>query len=552
MDEDAIKTKVEAYGEYLDILQDKYNTTLSEMNEYGQLLDALDTNDFEASMELFNKALESYRQNGDTVMAGKLQSVLDLLNERAVDADNWDEFADQWATEWEKEFASAKQELIGTATEIQNVNDALRNAKFENITNAISELDTAKGILSSIADLIQDEWLYDNGELSEYGQAKAALLVSQLEDSQKKADAYLNLYKEIQNNKDTYASDKAYMEDLNNALQNYYNTLGESAALENSIVELMKRSAQEEINNIKKIIEARKKALATKKEYADYDKNIKNSQKEIDSIKAQIDALENLSDSTDAAAKAKLAQLKAELEEKENSLQETKDEHTYSLQIDALDEFVASLEDSLNNSTKSLEEIMKEYKDTIDNATEIYKTSTDSVNDTLEKLKEFYSGAGTTTTVVSEDTIPAAVAAYNLSDSNSNTKEDVNQVIKENMAKAAELFEKFGYSSMTEEQKHKEFFPNLYQYTAQNFQVPPITIPNQFVVPKPSIPESVKNKEVQPIVNNNYYDSLLKVEGNVDKNALPELKVLLEKSFKYTSKKLYQESIKRGAQRPSR
>ena len=58
----------------------RINTTLSEMNEYGQLLDALDTNDFEASMELFNKALESYRQNGDTVMAGKLQSVLDLLN----------------------------------------------------------------------------------------------------------------------------------------------------------------------------------------------------------------------------------------------------------------------------------------------------------------------------------------------------------------------------------------------------------------------------------------------------------------------------------------
>ena len=226
----------------------------------------------------------------------------------------------------------------------------------------------------------------------------------------------------------------------------------------------------------------RKKALAAKKEYADYDKNIKNGQKEIDSIKAQIDALENLSDSTDAAAKAKLAQLKAELEEKEKSLQETKDEHTYKLQIDALDEFAASLEDSLNNSTKSLEEIMKEYKDTIDNATEIYKTSTDNVNDTLEKLKEFYSGAGTTTdgsdlglmpkttAVVSEDTIPAAVAASNLSDSNSNTEEDVNQVIKENMAKAAELFEKFGYSSMTEDKNTTSFSRtciNIWHKTSQ-------------------------------------------------------------------------------------
>ena len=87
LDENAVKTKVDTYGAYLDVLQEKYDTTLSEMNEYGQLLDALDTNDFEASMDVFNKALESYRQSGDTAMADKLQSVLDLLNERAVDAD---------------------------------------------------------------------------------------------------------------------------------------------------------------------------------------------------------------------------------------------------------------------------------------------------------------------------------------------------------------------------------------------------------------------------------------------------------------------------------
>ncbi len=64
LDENAVKTKVDMYGDYLDVLQEKYDTTLSEMNEYGQLLDALDTNDFEASMDVFNKALESYRQNG--------------------------------------------------------------------------------------------------------------------------------------------------------------------------------------------------------------------------------------------------------------------------------------------------------------------------------------------------------------------------------------------------------------------------------------------------------------------------------------------------------
>lgn len=546
LDENTVKTKVETYGAYLDVLQEKYDTTLSEMNEYGQLLDALDTNDFEASMDVFNKALESYRQNGDTAMADKLQSVLDLLNERAVDADNWGEFADQWAEEWEKEFASAKQELIGTATEIQNVNDALRNAKFENITNAISELDTAKSILSSITDLIQDEWLYDNGELSEYGQAKVALLVSQLEDAHKKADAYLDLYNEIQNNKDTYASDKAYMEDLNNAIQNYYNTLGESASLENSIIELMKRSAQEELDSLNKIIDARKKALQKKKEYYDYNKTIKNSQKEIDSIKAQIAAIENLSGAMDAATKAKLAQLKADLAEKEDALKETKDEHTYTLQIDALDEFAASLEEALDNSTKSLAEILEEHNKLMGDAKDLYQTVGGSVNSTLDKIKDLYSGTGTITGSTDIDLTPngtetsrtGSTPSINITptaSSNESTSrikddpEDVSLIIKQNMLKAAELFEKYGSELMNPERVFKVNDQNMFEMVNRQFSVMAGTGQN--------IPDYIRNKNVQPVVNI-HYDNMINVEGSVDKSFSKEFTQNTDKLYKDFTNKL--------------
>lgn len=542
--ENQLKSNVEAYEKYLETLQDKYNTTLSEMNEYTQLLDALDTNDFEASMDVFNKALEGYKASGDTVMAEKLQSVLDLLNERAVDADNWGEFADQWAEEWEKEFASAKQELIGTATEIQNVNDALRNVRFENITNAINELDTAKGILSSIADLIQDDWMYDGSELSEYGRAKVALLVSQLEDSYKKANEYLNLYNEIQNNKDTYASDKAYMEDLNNAVQNYYNTLGETAALENSIVELMKKSAQEEVNSLNKIIEARKKALQKKKEYYDYNKTLNNSQKEIDSIKAQIDAIENLSGAMDAATKAKLAQLKAELAEKEESLQETKDDHTYNLQIDALDEFAKSLEDALNDSTKSVAEIMAEYKNAINDAADIYKTSTDSVNDTLNKITAFYSGTGTGIEGTELDLTPKGTdtgtrnnsispIAVNIPSTNSNNGflntatgdiDETQKIIRENMAKAAALFEKYGTELLNPERIYKVNDPQMLELV--NTHLSSITNAVQY------IPDCVKKNDVQQNITI-HYDNMINVEGSVDKS--------FSKEFTQNSDRLYKD-----------
>ena len=571
---DELSSEVDIYSQYLDTLKEKYNTTLSEMNEYSQLLDALDTNDFESSMALFDKAMEDYKSKGNIAMADKLQSVLDLLNERAVNADNWGEYADQWALEWENALNSTKQELIGTATEIQEVNDALRQIRFENITDAISELETASGILSSITSLIKDDWLFEaDGELSEYGQAKAALLMSQLENAQAKANEYLNLYNEIQQNEDTYASKKAYMADLNEAAQNYYDTLNSTATLESSIIELMKRNAEEELNSLKKLIEARKKALQKKKEYYDYDKTIKNAQKEIDSIKAQIEALESLTGATDAATKAKLAQLKAELAEKEDALKQTKEEHTINMQTEALDEFANTLADALDNSTKSVEEIMREEKDLMAKATEIYKETGDNLGETVEKLTAFYKGMGIAidgtdltpngtgnadsntlkveTVVNSQNTdVVSAVKEMNtsLNSQNANVVSAVKGVdnsvnangdkivsaINENKKKLPE-----GYISFEEAVSRGLIFqaPDDYiqKYGLQAYtQMPQNRFIPQVAEVATRIPDYIlEKKNVDPVVNI-HYDNMIRVDGNIDKDFSKILPNYLKKSCTYT------------------
>ena len=54
------------------------------------------------------------------------------------------------------------------------------------------------------------------------------------------------------------------------------------------------------------------------------------------------------------------------------------------------------------------------------------------------------------------------------------------------------------------------------------------------------------NRNDQNVVVNNHYDALLKVNGNVDKDALPGLKKLLEQSYEYTSKRMYREAGLQG------
>ena len=590
---DEISRRQDLYSGYLDKLQEKYDTTLSQINEYSQLLKALETGDFESSMGIFSKAMEDYRAEGNTEMADKMQSVLDLLNERSINADNWGEFADEWANEWKEKLSSSKQELIGIAKEIQEVNDALREIRFENITNAIDELNRASGILSSIGNLIQDNWLFEpDGSLSEYGRAKAALLVSQLDDAQSQANEYLKLYNEIQENKDTYASDKAYNEALNEALQNHYSSLNNAASLENSIMDLMKKNAEAEINSLKKIIEARKKALQAKKEYYDYDKSIKNSQKEIDSLKAQIDALENLSDATDAATKAKLAQLKAELKEKEDALQETKDEHTFNLQIDALDEFANSLTEALDNSTKSVEEIIKEQQMVVESTKELCQTSIDSTNETLNRLIAFYSGMGISidgkyvgtnlsdginsdtesnkitvntginiqsseivsaisdssakidsvketlinhnseaVSAVRENTNRINVIEQTLINNNSETINAINGTTSAVEQFKQEVATKFSELINSGELQKKLNFDTLGNSNSFSSQIQQnFSRSNNYLNTKDETPS---------VVNNVHYDCLLKVDGNVDKNALPDLETILQKACVYTKNNIY-------------
>lgn len=537
LDEDAMADQAAVYEKYLDTLETKYDATLSQINEYKQLIDAIDTNDFQGSMDLFQKAMDDYNAAGNTEMAGKLKSVLDILNERAADADNWDEFADLWLNEWEQALADGKAELISTAGAIQEINDALREIRFSDITDALEELTRANDILSSMEGLIQEKWLYDNGGLSEYGNAKLALLVSQLENAQTAAEQYLELYNKILDNKDTYASEKAYEEDLYEAVKNYYASLNNAASFENSIMDLMKKAEEQELSSIKDIIEARKNALQKKKEYYDYGKKVADSQKEIDSIRAQIDALENLSDATDAATKAKLAQLKAELTEKEAALQETKDDHTYNLQIDALDELADTLTDALDESTKSVAEILKDQKETIDSAKDLFTTSTDSVNETMDRITAFYSSMGTSIdgidlTLNNKGTSANSVTNTDVSaDSRSitnTTPSDLSSSIQENTEAVRDIRKEIEDGLLVEvpdgaflnltEQKLHEFITTVPQPLADMAKVLPQLI--------------VQQKEAQPIINV-HYDSLINVEGNVDEKVAKLLPQQLEQSYDY-------------------
>lgn len=515
------------YAQYLDKLNQKYDATLSKINEYNELIEAIDTNDFEGSMQLFQDAIAEYKASGQTEMANKLQSVLDLLNERAVDQDNWGEYADKWLIEWEEALASAKNELISIAGSIQEVNDALREIKFSNITGTIQELSNAQDMLASITGLINDDWLYDeNDNLTQHGLTKVGLLVEQMNSAKLEASRYAELIQSIQDMQSTYSSDEAYQTALQEAKMNYLTSLSDLQSYQDSIVSILVKADETVINSLTDVINKRKEALQKKKELYDYGKTIDKSQKEVDSIKAQIDALESLSGAMDTATKAKLAQLKADLAEKEEALQNTKDEHTYNLQIDALDEFLATLSDTMSSTTESVNKSFETYISAINSALELYNQNKDYLNDWSNSIIETVSGLGDSlgSTVELDTNVSDLSDAVNATDISLPSSSMIS-VETQNAIKECQDILKNGVLVKVDNP--------LQVGDTQLFNLMNSYMPQMALGVNNTIPNLIKGMNNQTVVNV-HYDSLIHIDknSNIDENFIKkQVPPMIEQSF---------------------
>ncbi|MDD3362795.1 MAG: phage tail tape measure protein [Hespellia sp.] len=74
-----------------------------------------------------------------------------------------------------------------------------------------------------------------------------------------------------------------------------------------------------------------------------------------------------------------------------------------------------------------------------------------------------------------------------------------------------------------------DFAENPTDFIAKHMSIPSVEIP--------SVPD-ITNRSGEPIVNNYHYDSLLTVNGDIDKEVFPGMKKVLEESWQYNAKKL--------------
>lgn len=447
---------MQEFRNYLDSFNAKKEKLTSQRDIYRKLIDSVNAHDYSSIKEMYSNGI--FAEYGDT-----FDKVIALLKDNTFDG-----YSQEWGKEWEQSFSAIEQEIDDLNMSTQDLLDTMREeVTFRSINEAVTQLGYLKDQLSSMSGLFQDDFLYaQNGALTDYGVKKAAVIIKQLENAQKLALEYREKYNRALSD-DTFAGDKEKQDYLNNLKNQYSQELGEVKSFTEQLVSLYQNQKNSEINSLKEVIAKRKEALQAKKDYYNWDKNLKEKNKDIDALKAQIAATESINT---AESKAKLASLRAELEDKETELNELKEDHLYSMQTEALDQFSNWLSEDTEARTKSLE-YQREIVEQLSQITEGY-----DIADIIDSLEQYYLDQG-----------------YNALRDQTFTPSDINL-----------------QSGITES-----------------------------MIPDVHIPEFNYEGSMPAQANIDiHYDSMLKVEGNVDSYVVNDLKQHMETQYNYTKSRL--------------
>lgn len=440
------------------------------------------------------------------------------------------------ANEWLAEYNEFGTTINNLKEDNEKLKDSLRDdvywRTFERAHDAAQRF---HNVLSGLSDLIDDDMYFnDDGDLTEYGVAQVANLVSEYENARKEVQNYqadianLNkLYSE------GYYTQEEYVDKLNELQVGLLDSASSMKQFTDSIVDMYKNMAQSELDALMDLIDARNDALSAKKAYYDYDKTIKDRTKDIQTLEAEIAALQGVET---AEAKAKRAMYEAQLAESKEELDNTIQEHIFDLSQDALNELKNTLQDAFDDKWENINSNLTELTSLMAAANQLTASSAGTIVSTMNKLLGHYGidpvSSGISAAYASGTRrVPKELTAL--------TNEKGNEILvtKKGMITPLEQGDGVVPSYLTN---------RLYDLALNGVPTPNTTVPEINISMKQ--PDANKTE-----IHIDKIENTVEVEGNADASTVKQLKELsddiVEKSYKYTSEKIYRGYMHSGGKR---
>ena len=314
----------------------------AKLNDIYDRMDLLKAKGITPSYKEYLKAYEVNQQRMEEIQ----KEIAELEAEYyRVRSDEEDEDGSQRLAAYQEWQGAIKEYNDLMAENIELVRVTMRDAILKPLQDEHDRLEHIAAVFEGLADIIDNDMLFNqDGTVSRYGNMKMDLLAGQYQAARSEVQNYQDDLKVI----NTLISTGSYSAEegaarLSEAQEKLISAMKEQKSLASDLAETLKESHEKELEQLGKIIDARKEALQAKRDYYDYDKTIRAQTKDIQALQAQIAALEGI---TDAESKAKRARLQSQLTEAQETLDDTLQEHMFEISQDSLDELQTVLEKS--------------------------------------------------------------------------------------------------------------------------------------------------------------------------------------------------------------
>lgn len=494
--------------------KEKVSTLVQQVGLYEELLDAADRGSFDA-------IFEKYRQQAGEEVSDLVDTLVQQLNDN--------DYTDStWVDDWNKALSDSLSEILQVTEAVENFKSELREEViFKAANQAIEMVESLNGHLESMAGLIKDEWTSDVNGLTFYGAAKAGVLANQYGEAQKAVEAYADKIKAIeqaQKDENTqYATNEEYVKALNEAYADYYDQLTNVENIASQLVELSRKATQAEIDQIKKLVDVRNKALASKKAYYDYNKSIQAKSREIEALQAEIDALNGVNT---AEAKALEAQKKAALQTAQEALEDLQMQHQFELSTNALNKFLEDLDKTLDDANDTIDKTFEKFAQDLKDILGVAENA--DVQTAYDNIYSLLLGTDAKVTSAMTNTTPTVGSTTSTTSGST------------------------GSTSQYVEISPNEFLSTL-SSTMTNIIVPKFDLTNGYLDNIQTLLQSKLVPDVSNMASNNnnnvqlsFQAPKIEVNGAVDATVVRDLQALLDQSSDYTMQKMFAELRKMG------
>ena len=428
------------------------------------------------------------------------------------------EYSEEWI-EMNNAIREAQAAFYDVKLEVWGTKDAIREIDFKELTDAIDDLEHAEDIISSIKDLISDEVIFekDSNVITELGYTKLGLISQQLLGAKKEVENYTKLiealHRALENGEITQADYNEQLKEYESAQMDAVNSAKD---YKDAILDVVKNGIEKQTEAMDELIQKRKEDLSLQKEYYDFQKEMNDKSKDMNSIRAQIAALEG-DDSLEAEQKRK--KLQSQLKQLQEEYDETLKEHEFNTVQDAYDKLsekinenkddvIYTLDTDLEAQNKAIAEILNSVRK---NYTDVYKE--------LNKLAEEY--GYTMSESLTKPWVDAGNALEHYIDVVGEEILELKGTIGSKRNDSSSILGHSNLKPLDMDYIYGKFLNMINPDFDKTFNVPNVTVPSG-IMNTASLAAGDINVDINYTID------------NVDKNVLPDLETILEKSTEHT------------------